>query len=895
MIGIGSAAQPEQQTRTEVEVEARLRRDRVAAGHRLPQPPGAATRRAERQRPHVDGKFLAIGDERLFVRGVTYGTFQPGPDGTQYQPAVVQRDFAAMSAMGANTVRVYTVPPTWLLDFAAAHGLRVLVGIPWEQHVTFLNDRRRVGDIIDGVRRDAQSCAGHPAVLAFVVGNEIPASIVRWHGRGRVERFLGRLSAAVKEVDDRALVTYANYPSTEYLELPFLDFVSFNVFLEGPNAFKDYLSRLQTVAGDRPLVLTEIGIDSRAHGHVAQANLVSGQVGAAFRGGTAGAVVFSWTDEWHRSEHAVVDWDFGLVDRRREAKPALRAVREAFASAPTWPRRAPRVSVIVCTYNGALTLADCLDGIAQLDYPDIETIVVDDGSTDETSVIAARDGLKLIRTPNNGLSAARNVGLAAATGEIVAYLDDDARPDVHWLRFIVQALLTSKHAGVGGPNLAPPAPLVATAVAGAPGGPSHVLLSDDEAEHIPGCNMAFWRDALLEIGGFDERFRVAGDDVDLCWRLQADGRSLGFCAAAAVWHQPRSTVRAFLRQQRGYGRAEALLQEKWPEKYGARGHIAWQGRIYSKPTSWIRRRHVYHGTWGSAGFQPLLDGEGSRLRAIVLAPEWWGLILALAFASTYEQMISPLVPQPPLLPIPVTMAGLLALATALGAGVASVVRHQHQTLRVKALTCVLTAAQPLARLAGRLERTFSFWRRLAAGTRALPIPGTADCWSEDWEPVERRLERVEEELRRTSLVVTRGGPYDRWDLEVAGSSGVVRLRAVVEEHGSGRQMYRFRVWPRPTRGRTVVVGALVCLVALSWSEGLASIAPLAALAGVALGHAAWELAAARGAMDTALRLAQSRDENWSTALVVPQPTVPEAVFGVDVALAVADSGGGGIP
>jgi GT2 family glycosyltransferase len=883
-------------------MEQRPRRDRVAAGDRPPQPPAAAKRRTERQRPEVDGKFLAIGDERLFVRGVTYGTFQPAPDGTQYPPpAMVQRDFAAMSALGANTVRVYTVPPTWLLDAAAAQGLRVLVGVPWEQHVTFLDDRRRVGGIVDAVRRGAQSCAGHPAVLAIVVGNEIPASIVRWHSRGRVERFLSRLSMAVKEVDDGALVTYANYPSTEYLELPFLDFVSFNVFLEEPNAFEDYISRLQIVAGERPLVLSEIGIDSRAHGRIAQADLVSGQVGAAFRGGAAGAVVFSWTDEWHRGGDAVVDWEFGLVDRSRRSKPALWAVRKAFASAPAWPRPTPRVSVIVCTYNGARTLADCLDGIAQLDYPDVEAVVVDDGSTDETSVIATRDGVKLIRTANNGLSAARNVGLAAATGEIVAYLDDDARPDVHWLRFIVQALLTSKHAGVGGPNLAPPAPPVATAVAGAPGGPSHVLLTDDEAEHIPGCNMAFWRDALLEIGGFDERFRVAGDDVDACWRLQATGRSLGFCAAAAVWHQPRRTIRAFLGQQRGYGRAEALLEEKWPEKYGVRGHIAWQGRIYNRPASWIRRRHVYHGTWGSAGFQPLQEGEGSRLRTIVLAPEWWGLILLLALASSYELLIAPLAPQPPLLPIPVTTAGFLALMTALGAGVASVVRHQQQTARVKALTCLLTAAQPLARLAGRLELMPSSWRRLAGGTHALPIPGTVEYWSEEWEQVERRLERVEEELRRTSLAVARGGPYDRWDLEVACSSGMARLRTVVEEHGSGRQMFRFRVWPWLTRGRAVVVGGLVGLIALSWSEGLAVIAPLVALAGVVVGHAALELAAARGAMDTALRLTEAREESSATAAIAPEPIKPgsvlgvDGVLGVDVALAVADRGGGAIP
>jgi hypothetical protein len=156
------------------------------------------------------------------------------------------------------------------------------------------------------------------------------------------------------------------------------------------------------------------------------------------------------------------------------------------------------------------------------------------------------------------------------------------------------------------------------------------------------------------------------------------------------------------------------------------------------------------------------------------------------------------------------------------------------------------------------------------------------------------LERVEEELRRTPLAVARGGPYDRWDLEVAASSGIVRLRAAVEEHGRGRQMFRFHVWPRLTTGRAVVIGALVGLIALSWREGLVSIAPLAALAGVAVGHAAWELAVARGAIDTALRLARAGDENLETAVVAPELPAHEGVLGVDVALAVADPSGSAI-
>ena len=116
---------------------------------------------------------------------------------------------------------------------------------------------------------------------------------------------------------------------------------------------------------------------------------------------------------------------------------------------------------------------------------------------------------------------------------------------------------------------------IAECVASSPGGPVHVLQSDQEAEHIPGCNMAFRRDCLQEIGGFDEQFRVAGDDVDVCWRIQERGWKLGFSPAAMVWHHRRNSLRTYWKQQKGYGKAEALLENKWPEKYNAAGHITW--------------------------------------------------------------------------------------------------------------------------------------------------------------------------------------------------------------------------------------------------------------------------------------------------------------------------------
>src|SRR5204862_13896 len=76
-------------------------------------------------------------------------------------------------------------------------------------------------------------------------------------------------------------------------------------------------------------------------------------------------------------------------------------------------------------------------------------------STDDTAAIASQYDVRLIRTPNRGLSSARNTGLAAATGEIVAYLDDDAYPDPHWLTYLAATFLSTSHVGVGRPNIAP--------------------------------------------------------------------------------------------------------------------------------------------------------------------------------------------------------------------------------------------------------------------------------------------------------------------------------------------------------------------------------------------------------------------------------------------------------
>ena len=540
---------------------------------------------------------MAIGAKKFYVKGVLYGAFEPDEDGREYHDLdQVDRDFAQMAAAGFNTVRIpHTMPPRALLDIAQRHGLMVMVGLSAEQYVGFLIDRsKKAPDVIGMVREKIRTVAGHPALLCYGIGNEIPAAVARWIGRKRIQRYLHAIYRAVKREDPEGLVTYVNYPTTEYLQLPFLDFVSFNIYLEDREKFRKYLARVQNIAGDRPLLMSEVGLDAMRNGEEKQADVLEWQIRIAFAAGCAGAVVFSWTDEWFRGGGAVDDWEFGLTRRSREPKSSLYAVSDAFAESPFKDYLLnPRFSVIVCTFNGSETIGETLEGLQKLDYPDFEIIVVDDGSADDTvQIVEGFDGVRLITIANGGLSGARNVDLRAATGEFVAYIDDDAWPDPHWLQYLAHAFLTSSHAGIGGPNLSPSDDSwKAQCVAKSPGGPLHVLTSDDTAEHIPGCNMAFRKADLVAIGGFDPTFVVAGDDVDVCWRLQEQGHTLGFHAGAMVWHRRRASFRRYLRQQAGYGRAEAMLETEWPAKYNSVGHISWQGKVvrarsdvYSRPS-----------------------------------------------------------------------------------------------------------------------------------------------------------------------------------------------------------------------------------------------------------------------------------------------------------------------
>jgi hypothetical protein len=115
--------------------------------------------------------------------------------------------------------------------------------------------------------------------------------------------------------------------------------------------------------------------------------------------------------------------------------------------------------------------------------------------------------------------------------------------------------------------------------------------------------------------------------------------------------------------------------------------------------------------------------------------------------------------------------------------------------------------------------------------KVLPLPRTLALWDEEWRSTSDRLKGVEAGLRSTGTVFRHGGGFDRWDLEVRGGIfGGARMRSAIEEHGGGRQLVRFRVWPRGSH--FAQLGLVSCIVALVWAAALGHTALTGAFAGV---------------------------------------------------------------
>lgn len=260
---------------------------------------------------------------------------------------------------------------------------------------------------------------------------------------------------------------------------------------------------------------------------------------------------------------------------------------------------APAVTVVVCSRNGARTIAACLEALEKQTLHDqSQVVVVDDGSTDATGAIARRYEVDLVvHEQNRGLGEARNTGIRLARGPIVAFTDDDCIPEPTWMEALVASYARPEVVGVGGPvgiarvetlvhrYLADHPPLAPLELELAWRDSLHERLaiylkamwSPERPSHgravysFAGANMSFRREALEAVGMFDPAITFGSDDEHICGRIRDHypDSLLWFAPEATVRHDYAGTLRDLLRRNHAYGRGHARMYltdptKRWP-------------------------------------------------------------------------------------------------------------------------------------------------------------------------------------------------------------------------------------------------------------------------------------------------------------------------------------------
>lgn len=239
-----------------------------------------------------------------------------------------------------------------------------------------------------------------------------------------------------------------------------------------------------------------------------------------------------------------------LEDFRPEnQRQALLSLLDRVRSISPLPQVSRRASVVINTYNRARKLERCLATLADQTYRDFEVIVVNGPSTDETGAVLARFAGKIhvIETRSRVLSVSRNDGIARASGELVAFIDDDAVAHPRWLEELVTAF--------DGPDVGASGGLVyrmngrdiefRNGIIDREGfvrwdQPAPGLYGDWEEGYlntVSGNNCMFRRSALEQIGGFDERIEYYHDEADVVMRLHRAGFRTVHRPGAVVYHE----------------------------------------------------------------------------------------------------------------------------------------------------------------------------------------------------------------------------------------------------------------------------------------------------------------------------------------------------------------------
>lgn len=207
------------------------------------------------------------------------------------------------------------------------------------------------------------------------------------------------------------------------------------------------------------------------------------------------------------------------------------------------------VSVVIVSRGRPAALTRCLTGVSQLIYPHFEVIVVaDPDGIGAANALGFANDLKLVACDEANISVARNAGVAAAAGEVVAFIDDDAVPEPTWLSHLAAAFEDVQVMAAGGfvrgrngISFQWKANSIDVTGGAKPldvdeREPTVLSPTPDHAIKTEGTNMAMRRDVLVEIGGFDPAFRFFLDETDLNMRLAKLGHATAIVPLAEVHH-----------------------------------------------------------------------------------------------------------------------------------------------------------------------------------------------------------------------------------------------------------------------------------------------------------------------------------------------------------------------
>jgi glycosyltransferase involved in cell wall biosynthesis len=228
------------------------------------------------------------------------------------------------------------------------------------------------------------------------------------------------------------------------------------------------------------------------------------------------------------------------------------------------------VSIVIPVLNGERTLRSCLAALLAVDYPAErrEVIVVDNGSTDATAAIARSHPVTYLKEPVRGPATARNTGIVAAAGEVVAFTDADCLPTTGWLRELVKPLGSDDVGGVAGEILPfPPSTGAERYAARIRHLSPRRYLDRPIFPFAVTANLAFRREIFDQVGLLDTEAPRGGESTDFCTRFfRASGLRIDIAQRAVVFHRHRSTTRDFFAQHWGYGRGHAYLYNKYRDE-----------------------------------------------------------------------------------------------------------------------------------------------------------------------------------------------------------------------------------------------------------------------------------------------------------------------------------------